>query len=78
MFGVGRLDLVRTALGAVLLALPATASGQTFHTLYSFKGPPDGILPVGVVIDRRSLWHNPFRRYRRYCAVPRKQLRQQR
>jgi uncharacterized repeat protein (TIGR03803 family) len=34
-----------------LLALPASANGQTFHTLYSFKGPPDGRVPWGVVVD---------------------------
>jgi uncharacterized repeat protein (TIGR03803 family) len=33
---------------------PAGASAQTFTTLYSFQGPPDGAGPLGLVVDRTT------------------------
>jgi len=49
MSSVRRLFL-RLALGAVML-VPAAAKAQTFQTLYSFAGSPDGRFPSGVVFD---------------------------
>jgi uncharacterized repeat protein (TIGR03803 family) len=43
--------LLGLVLGAAIFAA-ARPNAQTFQTLYSFNGPPDGSIPTGVAIDR--------------------------
>jgi hypothetical protein len=52
-------------LAIVAFGWPAGAAAQTFQTIYTFNGLPDGIGPFWTCAgsdDWQSLWHDQLRR----------------